>query len=427
MSPHPISRPGRRGGVVVLTVLMLSGLACREPTERSVQLPAQVRSDQRVRDVRVLIIDNASDFRVRIDGPYVVRSPAAGVLARGGQLPWVTVSRATGDFHVGNRRWTAGTIEIVPEPRTRLLISRREGGKWSGPLAYAGYLRCERQHRTTMDVINVVNIDQYVAGVLPGELYADWHTESFRAGAVAARTYALWQMAKSAHRSYDVRATEASQVYGGIPVGPAARKARDAAAYTRGIVCTWTSPKGERIFCTYYSSACGGRTQNVSYCMNEDSIPPLAGGVRCNYCRIAPRKTNAYRWGPTSISKTKLSQRLARRFPSLRSIGAVERVDIARRGKASGRPAAFRVVGSGGRSRLLNSEEFRLAVGSGTMRSSDCTIVNRPDEIQFTDGRGFGHGVGLCQWGMQGQALLGRKAGQILKFYYPGVHLTRAY
>jgi stage II sporulation protein D len=61
------------------------------------------------------------------------------------------------------------------------------------------------------------------------------------------------------------------------------------------------------------------------------------------------------------------------------------------------------------------------------MRSSDCTIVNRPDDIQFTDGRGFGHGVGLCQWGMQGQALLGRKAGQILKFYYPGVHLTRAY
>jgi stage II sporulation protein D len=278
-----------------------------------------------------------------------------------------------------------------------------------------------------MDVINVVNLDQYVAGVLPGELYANWHEESFRAGAVAARTYALWQMAKNSHRGFDVRATEASQVYGGIPTGPAARKARDAVMYTRGVVCTWSSPQGERIFCTFYSSACGGCTQSVSNILDAKPIPPLSGGVHCDYCRIAQRKGNAYRWGPSRISKAKLAQRLARRYPSLRSVGAVDRVEVASRGTASGRPAAFRVVGSNGRSQTLKSEEFRLAVGSRTMRSSDCTIENGPDEIRFTKGRGFGHGVGLCQWGMEGQALLGRTAGQILKFYYPEMNLTRAY
>jgi len=47
--------------------------------------------------------------------------------------------------------------------------------------------------------------------------------------------------------------------------------------------------------------------------------------------------------------------------------------------------------------------------------------------VIFEDGHGFGHGLGLCQWGMQGQALEGKRAGEILRYYYPGSKLTRAY
>jgi stage II sporulation protein D len=47
--------------------------------------------------------------------------------------------------------------------------------------------------------------------------------------------------------------------------------------------------------------------------------------------------------------------------------------------------------------------------------------------VEFREGRGFGHGIGMCQWGTEGQARMGRRAADILRFYYPGAHLTRVY
>jgi len=410
----------------LLPAILLPVAACREQTDRTTHLSSQVQGNLKVRDIRVLILENVDQFSLRIDGPFVVRNPAAGKLADGQTLPWSTVSRATGDFTVGDWRWTAGTLEIVPLQGTRVLLWRLDGGKWVGPLAYAGYVRCTRRTASTMNIINVVDLDTYVTGVVASEIYADFHGEAFRAQAVASRTYALWQMARNTTSAFDVRATEASQVYGGIPTGPGAAKARDAADHTRGIVCTWPSPRGERLFCTYYSSACGGLTQSVSNALQSRDITPLSGSVRCNYCSIAQKRGNAYRWGPASVNKADLSRNLAEHDPSFRTIGAVDRVEVGSR-TPSGRLASIRVIGTTGTQRTLKAEEFRLAAGPRVMRSTDCQVEDVGRTVQFSDGRGFGHGVGMCQWGMEGQAALGRRADQILKFYYPGMNLTRAY
>jgi stage II sporulation protein D len=409
-----------------LAVAALMGGSCRERARSPLELPDQARAGVNVRDVRVLILEAANEFQIRINGPYEIRSPSTGVLAEGEGLPWTKVSRTTGDFVIGDRRWTTAAIEIAPRANTAVHVSRLQGGVWSGPLAYPGVIRCLRRTATTMDVLNLVEIEQYVAGVIACELYASFHPEAFRAQAVAARTYALYQMARQAKADYDVKATQASQVYGGIPTGPAGRKAYEAVNHTRGIVCTWSSPAGERIFCTFYSAACGGRTQAASYVFNTKDIPPLAGGVRCEYCQAAEGKSQAYRWPATSIEKAELTQRLAARYGSVRSIGAIDRVEVVDR-TSGGRPATLRLIGQSGRHTTLKAEEFRLAVGTRTMRSTNCTIVDEPGTVRFTHGKGNGHGVGLCQWGMEGQANLGRKAGQILLFYYPGCHLTRAY
>ena len=272
--------------------------------------------------------------------------------------------------------------------------------------------------------INNVDLDTYVAGVLTRELYPDFHPEAYRAQAVAARTYALHQMSKASHRDYDVSATEASQVYGGLPEGRGARRATEAVHYTRGIVATWTSPEGERIFCTYYSSACGGMTQDVSNCKPVPSIPPLRGGVKCNYCKIAPGE--AYRWKPVRIHLNDLTAKLTARYPNLSALGGIRAVEVAACTSA-GRPTRIRLIGTTGKTHEMVAENFRLAVGSRVMRSTDCKLHCEGDYLVLSDGRGFGHGIGMCQWGTQGQALAGRKAGEILKFYYPGMHLTRAY
>jgi stage II sporulation protein D len=162
----------------------------------------------------------------------------------------------------------------------------------------------------------------------------------------------------------------------------------------------------------------------VANCKAEPAIPPLRGGVQCNYCRIA--RGEAYRWKPVRLHLRDVTAKLVSRYPGLSELGAIRRVEVAARSPA-GRPTRIRLIGSTGRIHEMVAENFRLSVGSRLMRSTDCRLKTEGDHLVLSDGRGFGHGMGLCQWGMQGQALAGKKAGEILKHYYPGMHLTRAY
>jgi len=315
-------------------------------------------------------------------------------------------------------------VDIVPDRGASFEFSYEKNGRKSLPGRYSGRLTFLVRPQGRLLAINSLGVEDYLPGVLTRELYPDFHTEAYRAQAIVARTYALYQMARKADRDYDVEATEASQVYGGLAEGRGARRAIEAVHYTRGLVATWSSPVGERIFCTYYSSACGGRTQNVADYRPEPAIAPLRGGVRCNYCRIA--KGEVYRWGPVQLDKQELTVRMANSYPELAEWGAISRVEVISHAKC-GRLGRIRLVGTGGQTMELRAEDFRYAVGSRIMRSTACRLVDQGRYIELSDGCGFGHGVGLCQWGMQGQALAGRQAAQILKFYYPGMNLTRAY
>ena len=275
-----------------------------------------------------------------------------------------------------------------------------------------------------IDLVNVIKLEEYLPSVLQAELYADWHLETYRAQAIAARTYALYEMRTFGEkRDYDVRATEASQVYRGIDERGYSKKALRAVRNTRGIVCTWASPMGERIFSTYYSSACGGLTQDAANCFNSPSIPPLAGGVKCSYCNIGGR---VYRWKPVRLSKDELTQLFVRRFPQHAALGTIQTIEVVRSTK-DGRPLALRLRGDDGQSITVDSYAFRLAMGGHRLPSNHCKIVDLGTSFEFREGRGFGHAVGLCQWGAEGQARLGKKASEILSYYYPGSRLKRVY
>ena len=380
-------------------------------------------SRRAVRDIRVLLAHAESDVRVRVSGGYVIRNQRQDLLDRGVGLPWAVVSGGPGVV-LGGRALGAAWIEVVPEPGGTVTVSRKIESGWSAARQYGGYLRLLAPSDGSVKVINVVDVETYVAGVLPGELYAHFNRETFRAQAIAARTYALYEMSTIARADYDVSAGESSQVYRGVSDNAIHRKARAAVDYTRGLVCTWTAPAGERIFCTFFSSACGGMTRSVSDDRSRHNIPPLAGGVSCDYCRIA--KGEAYRWKRRSITLAELTARLTARYPEAGKLGHVRQVR-ASRSPADGRIRQVELVGTTGETFRLPGEHFRLTVGSRVMRSTNCRMRIAGDSLIFEDGRGFGHGMGLCQWGMEGQARLGRTAAQILRYYYPESHLTRAY
>ncbi len=424
----PASFPGRftfQPTAALLWAGVLSALAltpgCPGPSRPVAVRPAPPL--RTVRDLRVLLAVSRADVRLRVLGRYRIRDRQGTALAQGADLPWATVSSGSG-VELGGRPLDGDGIEIVPEPGGAVLLSRQTEGGWSPVRQYAGFLRLQTQADGSVQIINVVDAESYVAGVLPGEIYPNFHPEAYRAQAIAARTYGLYEMATNGRADYDVTATEGSQVYEGMSDTAVYRQACLAVEQTRGVVCTWTSPAGERIFCTYFSSACGGETQSVADGKGLASIPPLAGGVRCDYCRIA--KGEVYRWPPRSIPLTEVLARVAARYPQAAGLGHLRDVRVVRR-TAGGRVGLIALTGDTGATFQLPGENFRLAVGPRAIRSTDCHLRIEGDTLILQDGKGFGHGMGLCQWGMEGQARLGRTAAQILRYYYPESHLTRAY
>jgi len=123
-----------------------------------------------------------------------------------------------------------------------------------------------------------------------------------------------------------------------------------------------------------------------------------------------------------------MTRRLRDRYPKFDTLNRIERIEVVRSTPA-GRPIRFELVDDEDRSIELEAENFRLAVDSTgrVIRSNHFEVVAKSDEIILTDGRGFGHGVGLCQYGAHGLAKAGWDAERMLRHYYPSSHLTRAY
>lgn len=121
-----------------------------------------------------------------------------------------------------------------------------------------------------------------------------------------------------------------------------------------------------------------------------------------------------------------IEERLLSRYPEFNNLGRLSSVDIAER-TPSGRPLVMRLTGNTGQTKDLLAERFRFALGSSEFRSTDFELLKRGAEVVFENGRGFGHGLGLCQWGAQGQAEQGRRAAEIIAYYYPGAKLLRVY
>jgi stage II sporulation protein D len=349
---------------------------------------------------------------------------------------WLVASPGTGDGVVlGDRTWAVKRATIVSDTGEPLRLSISHGQEWSQGVPYPGRLRVGarspaqtgRTSTGTLEVINLVDVERYVECVVAGEIWPTFATEAYRAQAVIVRTYVLYQMIRRQGADWDIRATQGSQVYQGVRGDEPGRRAADAARHSRGIVCTWSDQGEDRVFSTYYSSVCGGMSQSAAIFGSDDAIAPLAGGVRCDYCRIAPKGT--YRWGPVRLSAEEMRARLLTRYPELARLRSIQGITVLESvpGGPSGRAVRLRITGSNGTTHDMLAERFRLAVGSDVMRSTDCAIRLAGKEVIFEHGRGYGHGLGLCQWGMQGQALEGKRAGDILRYYYPGSHLTRVY
>jgi len=257
----------------------------------------------------------------------------------------------------------------------------------------------------TLLAIAVVPLEAYVAAVLSRETPPRFQPEALAALAVAVRTYAVGAAAKPRDTAYDVVGGVEDQVFDGLDgVAPVFREAVDR---TLGLVVRY---RGE-LARTVYHSTCGGRTEDAGSAWGKD-VPYLRAQF-CNDCADSP----VYRW------EYRMSEAEGRRVAKALGVppGKDLRIVVAAR-TPTGRASRVR-ISSGGVSRELQATKFRKAAGYANVRSLKMEIVPVAGEWRFT-GEGWGHGVGLCQFGANGMARRGAGFREILARYYPGTKIS---
>jgi stage II sporulation protein D len=282
---------------------------------------------------------------------------------------------------------------------------------------------------TSFDVINMVPPEPYLAGVVGAEMPGYWEPEALKAQTIAARTYCFYVKKRfGANRDWDMKQTEAHQIYRGISAESA--QVWHAVNETKGRVITCKQPDGtEEIFPAYYSSTCGGHTENSKNVFGDSFVPLI--GVPCPYCQDVA-KPKYFFWPMIQFDQADITIRLRERYSQLKELGEITNitaVDQTDYGDFS-RLTKIKLHGSTGKNDFLRAEDFRLAVDptGRKLRSTICQIVKLSDKWAFFSGRGWGHGVGMCQCGAQGMARNGKNAKQILSYYYPNSKiLTMSY
>lgn len=426
--------PGKRVARPLLAAVVLVGVlhACQP------HMPVGPAPSDRVGDliteplIRVRLARSVAS--VRIDGPgrvglTAVNSRGVHSEATVFHTP-LTIRRRPRDYVIhppgeGGMRWAVTRIAITPESGRTVTVDG---------VPYPGRVVLHTPGATghsegRFDVVNYTAMEQYLPGVLQKELVSNWAPAAFEAQAIAARSYAIEQQTHRRSRHFDLESTVASQAYAGAH---AHRRARRAVEKTRGQVLTY----GGRVLPAYYSSTCGGVGQDAAIAFPHGrDILPLTGHTHGAWCDNSPK----WRW-VVHRDRATLVRRFtawgASRGNAIADANGVVEISVSRR-NAAGRPARFTVVDLAGRRYELDPESFRAACNyaggglptlSGKLRipSSHLTAGVEGDTVSFT-GRGYGHGVGMCQWGAQAMAQQGYGYRSILEYYYPGALIDRAY
>jgi len=414
----------KRGLLLYLTLLALAAgaihwywrIAEKSPVvapEGNLQdLPSLSSVD--VRPIRVNLTSKPRrEFEVTVAGGFTLQTIDDGrVLHRGDELEGVFVESTSDGIRVDGSDYEVPQLELVPDSPPAI---------WIGDHQYRGTIRFHRASNERMTAVNVVALDEYLASVVDSEMPLEFGRAARQAQAVVARTYVLYQAQRAPRAArFDVYATTRSQKYLGFQyrdrrgrrLAGESEDSRQIVRDTAGVVCTH---QGD-LFCTYYCAACGGRTVQGDEIF-ADAASPLQS-VECEWC--APAPLSAWR---KEISKADVARHLSRLFNSrdkpfgqLASIRADAATSI-------GSEARFTVTDGTHRYRL-SATQLRAHLPSVGLPSSRFSISEHKDGLVF-EGRGHGHGVGLCQWGARGLARAGRTATEILEHYYPGVELRR--
>lgn len=270
-----------------------------------------------------------------------------------------------------------------------------------------------------LTVINELPLEEYLYGVVPKEMPSSWHPEALKAQAIAARNYAMEQKGSYAAYGFDVVPTELSQVYGGLSAEKATTNA--AVDATRGKIMMYNG----KLVNAFFHSSSGGSTENSEEIWSN----------KLDYLRTRPDLSDAntlhYNW-QKSFAQGELLSQLSLKGHQLSEVTDL----VVEKMTASGnRIQILQVIGldPAGQPktiRLYNADKVRTTFG---LKSGPKTITKTVDStttkltsVTF-NGSGWGHGLGMSQYGANGMAKQGNSFEEILKHYYTGIVIVENY
>lgn len=371
--------------------------------------------------------------------PATLTTPVRVEVGPGG----ITLSDADGAEHAGGLATSLEVLALGEGAAPARGLGSGAGAGVSAAIAVDGSplpgvltLRPRSDAGGAFDVIATMPMETYLPGVLDGEMWASWPLGAFEIQAVAARSYALFEReeARRDRQPFDVENTTVDQVFKGLTKNPVAL---DAARRTRGQVVTYRG----KIIKAYYSSTCGGRAASagdvwpIGEGFEENTIAPLKAAERTAYCQSSP----FWRWDVTR-GDDDVSRRIrawgAENGHEVRRFGRIMSATPSR-ANALGRPTEFRLTDDKGQTYRMGAEQLRSASNfaapglPGVTRetrvpSGDLELVVWADQVKYT-GRGFGHGVGMCQWCAKGMGDRGIPFAKAIESFYPGAKVGKAY
>jgi len=349
--------------------------------------------------IRVAVVREDPQVDLQIYGRFTMRALHTGEpIQQGRRLRPVAVRAVPAGIALGEQVLPFVGVRIEPESDAAISLNGRR---------LRGTVEIIRQQNLTLLVVNQVTLEDYLRGVLSREAPDYWPPEALKAIAIAARTYALTQRFSKEQEDYDVTGDVMSQDYGG--------KTAEKPGTTRAVRATegWVVMYNGQLFPAFYHSTCGGMTEHARV-MGKFDLEPLRGGVVCTFCSASP----FFQW---RRRLTRADVNWALHNSPHGSIGAIRDLQVTKR-TASGRAEEITITGSQ-RTLRVSGYEFRSLFGFDRIRSPLFSVVAE-GEAFVLDGHGWGHGVGMCQWGAAELARRGLSAPEILAYYYPHSQLV---
>jgi len=351
--------------------------------------------------VRIGIVQNAASLNISGDNGYYLYEMNTGKCTDLKTNDDYLVRCRDGNIYF-NGTYFSAPVRLVPNDSTGRV--RVNGRRYRDSIM----LTCKKDKLTA---INELGIENYLYGILPREVNPKWNAEALKAQAVVSRTYALRNMRRHMKEGFDLCAQTHCQVYGGVESEDL--RTTTAVNSTCSEVLTFDGALAQTLF----HASCGGHTENPDFVwIWERKSPSYLSGRRDTFCADSPH--NAWK---NLLSPSLIRTRLTKAgYP----VGEIKNISAAGGKDASGRTKLLKITHGGG-TLTIPAPKFRLAVDPWLIKSVFFTgIVRYRDGYEFR-GKGWGHGVGMCQWGAKSMAEKNYNYHEILHYYYPGATVEK--